>query len=95
MKTDTDGKPGLRIESAASVLLRDTIHRYFAQFALVLRRDRMAGVSAVTEFRNGYAGAIALVIAGGHASRDDIINAEIAKLREYVDRDLAHLRRGV
>ena len=94
MKTDTDGKPGLRIESAASVLLRDTIHKYFAQFALVIRRDRTAGASVVGEFRNGYAGAIALLVAGGHASREDVVNAEIAKLREYIDRDLAHLRKN-
>lgn len=91
MTTDTDGKPGLRIESAASVTIRETIHRYFAVFSHVIRHDRTAGKSAHIEFVNGLAGVTSLLIAGGHGSREEITEATVAKLREYIDRDLQRL----
>lgn len=84
-------KDGLRIESAASVLARDAIHNHLAQFALVVRRDRAAAQSTVTEYVNGLAGVVALSIAGGHGSREEIIEATIKQLREFIDRDLFHI----
>jgi len=36
---------------------------------------------------DGLAGAMALVIAGSHGSKEDIINATVTKLREAVDRE--------
>lgn len=89
--TDTDGKPGLRIETAASVLVRNFIHDHFSQFALVIKRDRAAAKSTHTEYVNGLAGVVALMVAAGHGSPEDIFNATVDKLREYVNRDLAHL----
>lgn len=82
---------GLRIESAASVTLRDMIQKHMHTFAHVLRRDRNASQSTVAAYADGLAGAVALTIAGGHGSRTDIIDATIAKLRDSIDRDLRHL----
>lgn len=92
MRTDPDGKPGLRIETASSITARGMIQQHLAAFALVIRRDRMANAATVAEYINGLAGVVALTIAGGHGSKDDVVNATVAKLREYVDRDLAHLK---
>jgi hypothetical protein len=43
---------------------------------------------------DGLAGVAALTIAGGHGSRQDVMDALGVKLTEAIDRDLAHLRRG-
>lgn len=94
MITDqTDGKLGLRVESAASVTIRQTIHHHLSIFAQVIRADRVAGKSTHAEYVNGLSGVIALLIAGGQGSKEDILNSTIEKLREYVDRDLRHLGR--
>lgn len=94
MITDqTDGKPGLRVESAASVTIRDTMHKHLSVFAHVIRTDRVAGKSTHAEYVNGLSGVIALLVAGGHGSKEDVLNGTIEKLREYVDRDLRHLGR--
>lgn len=90
--TDSDGKPGLRIETASSVLARDMIAKHLGQFAPVMRRDRLAARSTVTEYTNGLAGAVALVIAGGHGSKEELIKATMAQFLEYLDRDLQHLK---
>lgn len=88
-------RPGMNLETAASIVLRDTIHEYFSQFAFVIRGHRDVATSVISEFRNGMAGSIALAIAGGHASKDDILAAEFAKLKEYVERDLSRLKKTV
>lgn len=87
-----DGKPGLRIETGASILARDMIAKHLGQFATVIRQDRLAARSTVTEYTNGLAGAVALVIAGGHGSKEELISATVAQFREYLDRDLKHLK---
>jgi hypothetical protein len=88
-----DGKPGLRIESAASVTARDMIQKHVNIFAHVIRTDRAAGQSTVAAYVDGLAGVAALTIAGGHGSRADVIEATVARLREAIDRDLRHLAR--
>jgi hypothetical protein len=91
MITDKDGKPGLRLETAASVLARDAIQKHLLAFALVIRHDRTAALSTCTEYANGLAGVISLAVAGGFGSRDEILDMTIKQLREFVARDLAHI----
>lgn len=86
--------PGLCIESAASVILRDSIVKHMHVFGDVVRRDRAAGQSVVAAYIDGLAGAMALVIAGGHGGQSDITEATIDVLRNAIARDLAHLSRG-
>jgi hypothetical protein len=82
---------GLTIEHAAGVTLRDLIRQHMRQFAYVTRHSKRANQSVVAAYVDGLAGAAALTIAGGHGSKDDVVNATITKLREAVDRDLRHL----
>ncbi len=83
---------GLRIESAASVILRDSINKHMHVFAEVIRRDRAAGQSVSAAYIDGLAGALALVIAGGHGqSVDEVLETACKTLRESVRRDLRHL----
>lgn len=84
---------GLRIESAASVIMRDQIMRHMEVFSRVLRRDRAAGQSTIAAYVDGLAGAVALTIAGGHGSQSDVTEATVKILREAIDRDLQHLGR--
>lgn len=92
IQTDpTDGKPGLRIETAAAVVARNTIHNYMSHYALTIRRDRAAGQGATAAFIDGLSGAMALVVAGGHASRDEVLAATCKKLSDALNRDLAHM----
>lgn len=94
MITDpTDGLPGLRIETAASILARNFVQDHMAQFGLVIRRDRAANRSMSAVYLDALAGIAALTIAGGHGSREEVLQAIGAKLRECVDRDLQHLER--
>ncbi len=90
--TDPDGKPGLRIETAAGVTARDMIIHHLGTFALTIRRDRVASQQTVAAYIDGLAGAVSLTIAGRHGSKEDVINATVAKLRENIDRDLSHLK---
>jgi hypothetical protein len=84
---------GLKIETAASVTLRDAIRQHMQSFAHAVRRDRACNQSVVATYVDGLAAAMALTIAGGHGSKDDVVNVTVAKLREAVDRDLRHLGR--
>lgn len=84
---------GLRIESAASVILRDNIQKHMQIFAHVIRHDRSANASVVAAYVDGLAGATALTIAGGHGGRTDVIDAVIKSFREAIERDLKHLAR--
>ena len=83
----------LRIETAASVVLRDTIQQHMANFAYVIRTDRAANAGVVAAYVDGLAGALALTIAGGHGSRTEVIDMTIKVLRDAIDRDLRHLVR--
>lgn len=85
-------KDGLKIEHAAGVIARDTVQQHLGLFALVIRRDRAAGQDVVAAYIDALAGAVALTIAGGHGSKWEVMAATEAKLRECVDRDLAHLK---
>ena len=84
---------GMRLETAASVVLRDAIVRHMEQFAYVIRRDRACNAAVVAAYVDGLAGATALTIAGGHGSREQVIEAVVKSLRLAVDRDLQHLAR--
>lgn len=86
-------KPGLSIESASSVIARGHIQKFLETFAHVIRADRVAGKAVHAEYVNGLAGVCALLIAGGQGSKDDVLNGTVAKLREYVDRDLTFMGR--
>ena len=84
---------GLSIESAASVTLRDTLEQHMRTFNHVIRYDHVAGKSVHAQYVNALAGTMALMIAGRQASKDDIIAATVAKLRECIERDLRYLGR--
>lgn len=90
-------KPGLTIESAASVTLRDVLQQHMNAFGPAIARDRAASQSVVAAYIDGLAGAVALAIAGRQGYREDMILATIEKFRECVNRDLVELarRRGV
>lgn len=79
---------GLRIESAASVVARDMIEKHMHAFAHVVRTDRAASASTVAAYIDGLAAVVALTVAGGHGSREDVIEATIFKLRDCITRDL-------
>lgn len=89
----SDGKPGLSIESAASVVLRDTIIKHMAAFSHVIRNDRAAGQSVVAAYIDGLAGAMALVVAGGHDDMTQIAASTDQAVYSALQRDLQHLRR--
>lgn len=91
--SNNNNNAGLRIESAASVIMRDQIQKHMQIFAHVIRRDRVANASVVAAYVDGLAGATALTIVGGHGSRQDVIEAVIKSLRAAIDRDLQHLAR--
>lgn len=82
---------GLKIETAAGVMLRDAIRKHMQLCAMVIHVERHCGQDVVAAYVDGLAGAMALTIAGGHASKEDIVNATVTKLREVVDRDLQYL----
>lgn len=84
---------GLKIETAASVTLRDAIRQHMQSFYFVIRGNRASSQAVVAAYIDGLAGAVALTIASGHGSKEDIVNATVTKLREAVDRDLRHLER--
>jgi len=81
-------KPGLSIESAASVILHKTILDHMHTFSHVIQHDHAAGKSVHAEYVNALAGTMALMIAGGQCSRDDIIAGTATKLIECLERDL-------
>lgn len=87
-------KPGLSIESAASVIIRDTIQKYFATFSHVLASDQLAARTVIAAFADGLAGAVAYAIAGRLGSKEDVIEMTVKVLRECVDRDLRLLTRS-
>lgn len=82
---------GLKIETAAGVMLRDAIRKHMAAFMLEIRTSRPCGQDVIAAYIDGLSGAMALAIAGGHASKEEVINATLAKLREALDRDLQYL----
>ena len=92
MTTDpTDGKPGLRVETAASVIARDMIHDFMGKFALAIRRDRHTSATTTAAYIDGLAGCIALTVAGKHGSREEVVAAVLDKLNDAVNRDLRML----
>lgn len=84
-------QPGFSIESAASVIARDTITKHIQTFAHVIKNDRIAGQSVVATYVDGLAASVSLVIQGRHASKEEIVEATVAKLRDAIERDLRHL----
>lgn len=94
VKTDpTDGLPGLRLETGASILLRDLIQNHMQQFHHAIRRDKAASQSVLAAYVDGLAGAIALTAAGGLCSLDELFDDVSVRVRESVVRDLKHLRK--
>lgn len=94
VRDPTDGKPGLRIETAASVMLRDMILQHMTQFRVVISKDRAAGQAVVAAYIDGLAAAMALVIAGSHAGKQECADEVSKKLADALERDLKHLKRG-
>lgn len=93
MTTDPrDGKPGLTLETAASVILRDSIQRHMAQFAHVIRTDRATGQAVAAVYIDGLSGALALTVAGGE-DLEQVLSTVRDTLRAAVIRDLRHLRK--
>jgi hypothetical protein len=88
-----DGKPGLSLETASSVIARDFIKKHMAQYHHVIRTDKLAGRAVAAAYIDALAGTLALVIAGGE-SKDDVLETVRHTLRASVERDLKHLRRG-
>ena len=86
-----DGKPGLRLETAASVLVRTFVLDHMAKFFAILRNDRASGKAVHAEYVSALSGTIALMVSGGQGSKEDILAATYLKLREDVDKDLRHL----
>ena len=82
---------GLKIEHAAARMLRGAIREHMIAFALAIRTNRTVSASVVAVYVDGLAGAMALAIAGGHGSKEDVVNATVAELREAIDRDLQYL----
>lgn len=89
----TDAPQGMRLETAASVILRDLIGDYTRNFLHVIKNDRLTGQGVVAAYIDGLAGAISLTVAGGHGSRAEVLSSVRQKLYEAVDRDLQHLGR--
>lgn len=81
-------RPGLSLETASSIIARDVITKHLAQFHHVIRHDRAANTGTAAAYIDGLAGVIALTVRGGFGSKDEIIDACIAKLRDAVERDL-------
>lgn len=92
MIRDKDGKPGLRFESAATHLLRESIQNHMAVFAEAIRTDRTVGQDVIAAYIDGLAGAVALVVRGPYGTgRLDVTESTIKKLQDAITRDLAHL----
>jgi hypothetical protein len=85
---------GLKIETAAGVMLRDAIRTHTATFALVIRASRHTGQDIIGAYISGLTAAMALAIVGGHASKEEIVNATLAKLRQVLDENLRYLGRN-
>lgn len=88
----TDGKPGLRQETAAAVLARKIITSHLKSFGRLVKSDREAASATVAAYTDGLAGVMALAIAGGHGSRDEVLLVTINELRKALDRDLLHIK---
>ena len=86
-------KIGLRLETAAGLILRDLITDHMAKFQFVIRTDRAAGLAVVAAYVDGLAGAMALVVAGGQVSKQEIADIVSKVLVEALERDLRHLKR--
>lgn len=84
---------GLKIETAASIVLRDLINKHMTQFLLAISGNRHAGQAVVAAYIDGLSGAMALVIKAKHASKEEVVGSVLAKLHESLDRDLQFLGR--
>lgn len=87
-------KPGLSIESAASVIMRDTVVKHMHTFAHAIKADHACAKSMHAVYVDALAGTIALMIAGGQAGRDELIAATATMLVNSLERDLQGLRNG-
>jgi hypothetical protein len=85
---------GLKIEHAAAVTLRGMIRQHMVAFAFVIRTDRRCGQDVIAAYVDSLSGAMALAIAGSHGSKEDVVNATLAKLREALDRDLQYMEKN-
>lgn len=83
---------GLRIEAAASVTARDMITKHLAAFSHAIQRDRIASQATTAAYIDGLAGVVALVIAGGHGSKSEVVESTVKALCDAIERDLRHLK---
>jgi hypothetical protein len=89
---DEWGNPGLKLESASAVVAKDMMAHHLGQYSLVIRGDRRCGQDTAGAYISGLAGVLALNIAAGHGSREEIEKAAIEKLRECITRDLHYIK---
>ncbi len=82
---------GLKIETAAGVMLRDAICKHMISFAHTISASRHTGQAVIAAYIDGLSGAMALAIAASHSSKEEVVNATLTKLREALDRDLQYL----
>lgn len=85
-------KPGLSLESAASVIMRDTVKKHMHTFAHTIKADHACGRAMHAVYIDALAGTIALMVAGGQASKDELIAATATLLVNSLERDLRGLR---
>lgn len=83
---------GLKIEPAASIIARDMITKYMENFALTIHKHPHVSQSVASVYVDGLAGVMALAIAGGHGSREEVASNTILKLGEALTRDLRELK---
>lgn len=75
----------------ARAMARDWLTNYVAAFATSIRRERSTAQTASAAMVDALASVAALAIAGGHGSKEEIVEATVTSLRNSIDRDLAHL----
>lgn len=87
-----DGKPGLRIETAAGITAIDMMAKHIAAFQFVIKKDRLAAQTTTAAYIEGLAAVLALTIAGRHGSYWEVMSLSEQRLREEVDKVLTKLR---
>lgn len=85
-------KDGLRIEAASSIVALDMMQKHIAAFHFAIRADRHAAQTTVAAYTEGLAAVMALVIAGRHGSRDEVVKLTTDRLAEEVDKVLTAIR---
>jgi len=84
----TDGKPGLRIETAASVMAADMMAQHLKTFKNVIQNDRHTNGAVIAAYIEGLACVVALTVAGRHGGYWEVMASVDERLRDEVDKIL-------